>query len=90
MESKDAERLQTIEMEEEARLLRPIDGVRYLVERSRTVHGRAVFISDMYLPVEFIQEQLERHGFWHEQDELFVSHAHGCSKRTGLSMLLQR
>jgi FMN phosphatase YigB (HAD superfamily) len=83
MQSRDVDRLQNIEMEEEARLLRPIDGVRYLVERSRAIHGRAVFISDMYLPVEFIQQQLERHGFWHERDELFVSHAHGCSKRTG-------
>lgn len=83
IQSEDAHRLQVLEMAEEARLLRPIDSVRHLVEQSRVVHGRAVFISDMYLPVEFIQQQLESHGFWQEGDRLFVSHAHGCSKRTG-------
>lgn len=72
-----------IEMETEADLLRPVPAVRPLVEAARATYGRVVFVSDMYLPHGFIQEQLQRHGFWSAGDVLYVSHAHGCLKGSG-------
>jgi predicted HAD superfamily hydrolase len=44
---------------------------------------RLVFISDMYLPAVFIRAELERHGFFHEGDRLYVSSAAGVTKRSG-------
>jgi len=42
-----------------------------------------IFISDMYLPTEFLQKVLQRWGFWQEGDRIFVSGDCGATKRTG-------
>lgn len=75
--------LAALEMETEADLLRPVPTVRPLLEAARREAGRIVFVSDMYLPAVFIEEQLRRHGFWDVGDVLYVSHTHGHTKRTG-------
>lgn len=46
--------------------------------------GRVIYVSDMYLPAAFLQELLERNGLWAAGARLFVSHAEGCAKHSGL------
>lgn len=76
--------LARLELDVEAELLQPLpSGVR-LVAAERARSGRVVYVSDMYLPGEFIEAQLRRHGLWHDGDVLYVSHAHGSTKRSGL------
>jgi predicted HAD superfamily hydrolase len=42
-----------------------------------------IFASDMYLPSQFILEQLKSHGFWSTGDELYVSSEWRASKANG-------
>jgi FMN phosphatase YigB (HAD superfamily) len=76
-------RLGEIEMEVEAELLQPVPAGARLVQEHRARAGSVVYVSDMYLPAEFIQAQLERHGLFVPGDVLYVSHAHGSTKRGG-------
>ena len=46
--------------------------------------GRVIYVSDMYLPAAFLQELLERNDLWAAGARLFVSHAEGCAKHSGL------
>lgn len=46
--------------------------------------SRIIYASDMYLPPEFLQELLERNGVWVPGARLFISHAEGCAKHSGL------
>lgn len=78
-----AARIMALEMEEEARALRAVESARPLVADARRAGRGIAFVSDMYLPTPFIREQLERHGFWQPGDRLYVSHEHGCEKRSG-------
>jgi predicted HAD superfamily hydrolase len=77
------EKIMHLECELESQLLRPIPMARDLIQDARNQGKRVVFVSDMYLPSEFIKEQLVRHSFWVEGDELYVSHEYGKSKATG-------
>ncbi|WP_250448578.1 hypothetical protein, partial [Actinotalea sp. C106] len=79
----DQERLAELEMATEADLLHPVPAVLPRLREARKAAGRVVFVSDMYLPAEFITEQLRQHGAWCEGDVLYVSHAHRTSKRSG-------
>ena len=54
-----------------------------LWERAKS-NSRIIYTSDMYLPPEFLQELLERNGLWTAGARLFVSHAEGCAKHSGL------
>lgn len=76
-------RLAQAEMDAEAEMLRPVPALRPVLEQERRRSGRVVFVSDMYLPGEFIEAQLRRHGMWEPGDVLYVSHAHGRTKRSG-------
>ncbi|WP_380169078.1 hypothetical protein [Jannaschia sp. R86511] len=76
-------RLAELELAVEAELLRPVPTARPLVAQARARAGRVVWVSDMYLPAVFIEEQLRRHGFWGPGDVLYVSHSHGHTKRSG-------
>lgn len=78
-----AHEIMQLEIEEEAKSLRPVESARAVIARARQGGGNIVFVSDMYLPASFIREQIEKHGFWHEGDRLYVSHEHGCEKRSG-------
>lgn len=76
-------RLGQIETEVEAEVLQPVPAGARLVQEHRARAGSVVYVSDMYLPADFIQAQLERHGLFGPGDVLYVSHAHGSTKRGG-------
>ena len=71
-----------MELAVERDLLVPIEATRRLVDEVRQ-KGDILFISDMYLPDDFIREQLSRHGFFREGDRLYVSETVGASKYDG-------
>jgi len=71
-----------LELETERDMLVPIASTRQLVDKLRR-KGDVLFISDMYLPDEFLQEQLARHGFFREGDRLYVSNTVGAWKYDG-------
>jgi FMN phosphatase YigB (HAD superfamily) len=72
-----------LELQEEAAALHPLECVRELIASARQGGRGIAFVSDMYLPSTFIREQLDKHGFWQPGDRLYVSHEHGCEKRSG-------
>jgi FMN phosphatase YigB (HAD superfamily) len=78
-----SEKILNLELELEAELIRPIQIARQSILAARNQGDRIFFLSDMYLPANFIQEQLIRHEFWQEGDQLYVSHEYGKSKATG-------
>lgn len=43
-----------------------------------------IYVTDMYLPADFIRQLLERNGLWAEGARVFVSHAEGRAKHSGL------
>jgi FMN phosphatase YigB (HAD superfamily) len=71
------------ELELESELIRAVQISRKNIQSARDRGDHVVFMSDMYLPTTFIQEQLARHSFWQEGDELYVSNEYGKSKATG-------
>jgi predicted HAD superfamily hydrolase len=72
-----------LELDLEAKFLRPIPISRKTIKAARDRGERVAFVSDMYLPSNFIQELLVRHSFWQEGDVLYVSNEYGKSKATG-------
>ena len=54
-----------------------------LLAALRAAGHRVVFISDMYLPSEFLRELLLHHQLFAPGDEIFVSCEHGADKRSG-------
>lgn len=80
----DWSRIQTTELAVERDLLTPVPVGCDLVRQCRKAGHRVIFVSDMYLPSAFIQEQLETHGLWQANDQLFVSCEYGCKKGSGL------
>ena len=84
MPDADWARIQRTELEVERTLLAPVPVGRDLLQQCREAGHTVVFVSDMYLPAAFIQEQLETHGLWQTGDRLFVSCEHGFQKGDGL------
>jgi FMN phosphatase YigB (HAD superfamily) len=66
-------RLSQLEMQVEAALLRPVPSAQARVESARAAGQRVVFVSDIYLPLNFVRTQLERHGLWRDGDGCYVS-----------------
>lgn len=54
------------------------------VEAAREAGDRVIFISDMYLPSEWLKHQLTRHGLFEPGDRCYVSCEYGRGKRDGL------
>jgi predicted HAD superfamily hydrolase len=71
------------ELDLESKLMCPIPTGKSHLQAARERGERVVFVSDMYFPAEFIQEQLQRHQFWQDGDRLYVSNEYGKSKATG-------
>jgi FMN phosphatase YigB (HAD superfamily) len=67
----------------ETKVIRPVPGAIAQVQTARARGQRVVFMSDMYLPAEFIQKQLARYGLWEDGDAWYVSCAHEKSKASG-------
>jgi FMN phosphatase YigB (HAD superfamily) len=76
-------RLAELEMEIEARLLRPAPSGAALVAEARAAGSRVAFVSDTYLPSAFLGRVLTGHGIMRAGDLLFVSCEHGASKYGG-------
>jgi FMN phosphatase YigB (HAD superfamily) len=72
------------EMDLEERLCFPVTKGRRLLTSARQRGQQVIFVSDMYLPGEFIRQLLEKHGLWLAGDRLYVSHEHGMAKHGGL------
>jgi FMN phosphatase YigB (HAD superfamily) len=71
------------ELELERRQIRPNRNVLSIVQAARQSGSRIVFVSDTYLPQEFVRDVLNEHGFFAYGDGLFVSSEVGLKKQTG-------
>ena len=76
------DKMVSLEMETEKSVLTPIIATSQLIDTLRK-KGQIIFISDMYLPSYFIEEQLRRFNFFKDNDLLFVSDQCGASKGDG-------
>jgi FMN phosphatase YigB (HAD superfamily) len=83
MSSVDAEMLLRMELELEARSIVAVPAALEMVNRARSWSRGIIFASDMYLPSQFILEQLKSHGFWFAGDDLYVSSEWRASKANG-------
>ncbi len=77
------DKLKELELIVEAEYLIAVPNAHQLVEKARRSHSHVLFLSDMYLPVEFLESQLKQHGFWQEGDRLYLSADHRKSKGEG-------
>jgi predicted HAD superfamily hydrolase len=77
----DAIRATEVALEEE--LLRPVPAGIARLHRARQEGRSIAFLSDMYLPEEFIERQLVRHGLYRDGDRLFVSSSNRKRKHDG-------
>ena len=75
--------LMRLECALEAELIRAVPGATDRVRAARCRGHRVVFTSDMYLPAEFVQKQLMRHGLWVDGDTCYISCERGKSKASG-------
>lgn len=73
----------SIEMELEKKQLQPIKETLDKIDNIHSKGDRVIYISDMYLPSEFLKDVLFVKGFWKEGDSLYVSCEHGCTKSDG-------
>jgi len=71
------------ELEAEASCLRPVAALRDDIRALRMAGRRIVFVTDMFLPMEFIRDQLAAHGFFQPGDGLYVSGEIGLCKWSG-------
>ncbi len=72
-----------MEMAIEAEVLMPVVSMQRKLEEIRNIGSQIYFISDMYLPEEFIKELLDKNGFWKEGDKVYVSSKCGVTKHNG-------
>jgi predicted HAD superfamily hydrolase len=77
------ESLAKCELEVEEELLVPVSSICKQVQTARQQGVRIVFVSDMYLPREFIEQQLVKHGFAEPGDGIYVSSEVGKTKASG-------
>ena len=71
------------ELDAEREVLAPNAIVLERIAQARAAGCRTVFISDTYLPAEFVEGALRHHGAAAEGDGIYVSSALGCTKRSG-------
>lgn len=72
-----------MEMTVEAEMLTPVLCIKEEIEHLHSQQQPVVFISDMYLPEDFIKDLLRKTGFFTEGDKLFISGHVGKAKSTG-------
>jgi len=76
-------KLKNLELEVERELLIPVPKACQMIIEARRSHPNVLFLSDMYLPEDFLKERLKQHGFWQEGDRLYVSSQLRKSKGQG-------
>ena len=84
LEKLAAEVLKQAEMQMEKNQCFAIEAGRELLNQARKDSKKIIYVSDMYLPPGLIRELLEINGLWVEGARLFVSHAEGAAKHSGL------
>ncbi len=81
--SMDKQQIAVAEIEIEREQLVPVYSMLQKIEELHRIGESIYYISDMYLPQEFIHELLVEHGFWQSGDKLYVSCVSGKTKRDG-------
>ena len=77
------EEVMEAELTMEYQCLRPVPAMLERVRELRGQGGSIVFISDMFLPEEFVRDLLASHGFFEPGDRVYVSSERGVTKHTG-------
>jgi FMN phosphatase YigB (HAD superfamily) len=72
-----------LELQIESNTIIPIESTREQVDSLRKAGNRIIFISDMYLPADFIIAELLRHRFAHPNDGIYVSSTVRKTKQSG-------
>lgn len=75
--------LKTLEMKIEQDMLVPVCEISSLLNSIHEKNEQVLFISDMYLPSNFLQSILEQNGLWRDGDRLYVSCECGATKASG-------
>ncbi len=83
IEKEVADKLVTVEMQVERQFIKPIIPTIDEINRLRSQGSEIIFISDMYLPQEFIESILIYLGVFEPEDKLYLSGQIGLSKATG-------
>jgi predicted HAD superfamily hydrolase len=76
-------RAQEMELQLEAEAIRRVPQARQWVQEARGQSDRILFLSDMYLPSEFLKELLQREGLFQTGDLIRVSGESGHNKSSG-------
>jgi predicted HAD superfamily hydrolase len=76
-------RIKRMELALEEQSIRGVPVMAAQVEAARKQADQIAFISDMYLPAEFVRRMLRREGFFQDTDHLYMSHEWSASKATG-------
>ncbi|NJN20656.1 MAG: hypothetical protein HC812_04990 [Leptolyngbya sp. RL_3_1] len=69
----DLSLMRSLELQLEAAAIRPITRIKAWIQQLRSQQAQIIFISDMYLPTAFIQQNLVRHGLAAPTDPVYVS-----------------
>ena len=77
------DKLKELELTVESEYLVAVPKAYDLVTEARRSHSQILFLSDMYLPQDFLESQLKKYGFWQEGDRLYVSGQWRKSKGNG-------
>lgn len=75
--------IKEIELREEAASIFLVPNAKVLTDVAREKYGRLIYVSDMYLPDEFIKGQLQRFDLLKEEDYVFISAQVGLNKFSG-------
>lgn len=71
------------ELECERNVLLPVVSIRKIIDSYRSRGVAISFISDMYLPENFLKEILVKYGFYNNTDSLYISSTYGKKKSNG-------
>lgn len=72
-----------IEMECEFESLYPVNDTLDKISQARTKYGRVLFISDTYLPVNFLEFILAKYQILQKDDKIYASSEHRVTKASG-------
>ena len=77
------DKIMETELRTEKSVLVPVARMQKFIARLHDKGESVLFISDMYLPSDFLLHLLRCHGFWKEGDKLYVSCESGATKKSG-------
>jgi predicted HAD superfamily hydrolase len=77
------QKLQELELVVETEYLVTVPEIVSKIEQIRKSGANIIFISDMYLPSEFLRARLQQFGIWGDRDRLYVSSEYRKSKGKG-------